>query len=174
MEIVHYTIICMPMHVRNYIEATIYSYRFPVLTLCLEQKFCTISIIACHYYSLCMHGRDIETNNFVEQILCSQTVQSDARDLNMFRTHPSKLVLVPALVSIIASYEWTKVALMVENKQEYTPVRGINGHYSGMILVPILIATFACSSSLIQKGVTVCIRISILYRPAVHTNQWSL
>ncbi len=69
-----------------------------------------------------MHGRDIETNNFVEQILCSQTVQSDARDLNVFRTQPSKLVLVPALVSIIASYEWTKVALMVENKQEYTPV----------------------------------------------------
>ncbi|XP_064388319.1 gamma-aminobutyric acid type B receptor subunit 1-like isoform X2 [Halichondria panicea] len=62
-------------------------------------------------------------NHFnVPEILCSQTVQSDARDLNMFRTHPSKLVLVPALVSIIASYEWTKVALMVENKQEYTPI----------------------------------------------------
>ncbi|XP_064388323.1 gamma-aminobutyric acid type B receptor subunit 2-like isoform X2 [Halichondria panicea] len=60
-------------------------------------------------------------NHFnVPEILCSQTVQSDARDLNVFRTHPSKLVLVPALVSIIASYEWTKVALMVENKQEYT------------------------------------------------------
>ncbi len=113
----------MHAHVCNYTEATIYSYRFPVSTLCLEQKFCTISIIASHYYSLCMHGRDIETNNFVVQILCSQTVQSDARDLNVFRTHPSKLVLVPALVSIIASYEWTKVALMVENKQEYTQVR---------------------------------------------------
>ncbi|XP_064388320.1 gamma-aminobutyric acid type B receptor subunit 2-like [Halichondria panicea] len=62
-------------------------------------------------------------NHFnVPEILCSQTVQSDARDLNVFRTHPSKLVLVPALVSIIASYEWTKVALMVENKQEYTPI----------------------------------------------------
>ena len=49
-------------------------------------------------------------------------MQDVTDDLNLFEVSPANDVVVPALDELITHYKWKKVALIVENKQEYSQV----------------------------------------------------
>ena len=57
------------------------------------------------------------------QITCTPTIQDSTDDLSVFEISPANDIIVPALVEVITHYKWTKLALIVENKQEYMQVQ---------------------------------------------------
>ena len=57
------------------------------------------------------------------QIVCSQAVPTeDVGEVTVFQTTSSQLLHVPALISLTTHYKWTKLSLIVENKQDYLQV----------------------------------------------------
>ena len=73
-------------------------------------------------YTFVLHQGNVKIKISLLQITCSPTVQDSTDDLNIFEVSPANDVIVPALVELIAHYKWKKLALIVENKQEYTEV----------------------------------------------------